>query len=116
MFTGHVIEVDPSLVTLSGVQVVSTLVQLDDFAKLQTLPIGLNASVDIIGGSTENAVLIPVEAVQELGPDEYAVFVMENGEPQLRIVEVGLVDFTSAEILSGLEPGEVVTTGVVETK
>jgi hypothetical protein len=31
------------------------------------------------------------------------------------MVEVGLQDFTTAEIVSGLEPGEVVTTGVVKT-
>ncbi|GAH13172.1 unnamed protein product, partial [marine sediment metagenome] len=42
-------------------------------------------------------------------------FVMEDGEPRLRFVEVGLMDFTFAEILSGLEAGETVTTGIVET-
>jgi hypothetical protein len=56
-----------------------------------------------------------VEAVREIGPGEYAVFVMEDDEPKLRIVTVGLLDFTSAEILTGLNAGEVVTTGVVET-
>jgi HlyD family secretion protein len=115
-FIGKVIQVDPSLETVQNVQVVRALVQLDDFAKPQTLPVGLNASVDVIGGRAENAVLVPVEALQELGPDEYAVFVMENDEPRLRVVTVGLVDFTSAEILSGLDAGEVVTTGIVETE
>jgi hypothetical protein len=47
--------------------------------------------------------------------DEYAVFVMEDDEPRLRMVTVGIMDYTSAEIISGLEAGEVVTTGVVET-
>jgi hypothetical protein len=56
-----------------------------------------------------------VEAVREISPNEYAVFVMEDGEPKLRIVTVGLMDFTSAEILTGLSAGEVVTTGVVDT-
>jgi len=116
VFSGHVIEVNPSLVRVSNVDAVSALVQLNDFAKPQTLPIGLNASVDVIGGRAENAVLIPVEALRELGPDEYAVFVMEDGEPKLRVVTVGLVDFTSAEITSGLKAGEIVTTGIVETQ
>ena len=35
---------------------------------------------------------------------------MEDGEPKLRFVEVGLMDFTYAEILSGLEVGDTVTT------
>ncbi|MBE9524313.1 MAG: efflux RND transporter periplasmic adaptor subunit [Chloroflexi bacterium] len=118
IFTGQVIEVDPSLDTISGVQVIRALVSLDSesFAKPQILPIGLNASVDVIGGHTEDAILIPVEALRELGPDEYAVFVMEDGEAKLRMVTVGLMDFTSVEILSGLDAGEIVTTGIVETK
>jgi multidrug efflux pump subunit AcrA (membrane-fusion protein) len=117
-FTGHVIQVDPQLSNVNGISAVRAVVQLDadSFAKPQTLPIGLNASVDVIGGRSENALLVPVEALRELSPGEFAVFVMEDGEPKLRFVEVGLMDFTYAEILSGLEAGEEVTTGIVETQ
>ena len=117
MYTGHITEVSPSLQTVSNVDAVLVWVQLDvdSFSKPQSLPVGSNASVDVIGGRTQNAVLIPVEAVREIGPDEYAVFVMEGGEPKLRIITVGLMDYTSAEILSGLTAGEIVTTGVVDT-
>jgi multidrug efflux pump subunit AcrA (membrane-fusion protein) len=53
--------------------------------------------------------------LRELGPDQYAVFVVQpDGELVLRPVEVGLQDFINAEILSGLELGEVVSTGVEE--
>jgi len=69
----------------------------------------------VIGGRANNTLLVPVEAVRELSPGQYAVFVMENGEPVLTFVEVGLMDFTFAEILSGLDVGDVVTTGIVET-
>ena len=118
MFTGHVIQVDPQLSVVSGVTTVRAVVQLDtdSFAKPQNLPVGMNATVDVIGGRAENALLVPVEALRELSPDEYAVFVMENGEPVLRFVEVGIMDFTYAEIISGLELGETVTTGIVETQ
>ena len=117
MFTGHVTAVSPSLQTVSNVDAVLAWVQLDadSFSKPQSLPVGSNASVDVIGGRAQNAVLVPVEAVREIGPDEYAVFVLEDGEPRLRIVTVGLMDYTSAEILTGLTAGEIVTTGVVET-
>jgi multidrug efflux pump subunit AcrA (membrane-fusion protein) len=77
-------------------------------------PVGLNATVDIIAGRAENAVLVPIEALRELDPGEYAVFVVENGEPKLRVVQVGLMDITLAEIISGLEAGEVVSTGIVQ--
>ncbi len=117
MFVGHVTEVSPSLQTVSNVDAVLAWVQLDakSFSKPQSLPVGSNASVDVIGGRAQNAVLVPVEAVREIGTNEYAVFVMEEGVPKLRIVTVGLLDYSSAEILSGLSAGEVVTTGVVET-
>lgn len=116
-FSGHIIQVDPMLSEISGVSVVRAVVQLDadSFAKPQILPIGLNGTVEVIGGRAENAVLVPVEALRELSPGEYAVFVMENGEPQLRFIEVGLMDFSFAEILSGIEAGETVTTGIIET-
>lgn len=117
IYIGHITEVSPSLQTVSNVDAVLVWVQLDadSFSKPGSLPVGSNASVDVIGGRTQNAVLVPVEAIREIGPNEYVVFVMEDGEPKLRVVTVGLMDYTSAEILTGLTAGEIVTTGVVET-
>jgi RND family efflux transporter MFP subunit len=114
VYTGEVIQLDPSLSTEMGISTVEGLVQLDANA-FDDLLVGMNASVDVISGRAEGVALVPVEALRELEPGEYAVFVMENGEPRLRPVEVGLMDVTFAEIRSGLEIGEVVTTGVVET-
>jgi HlyD family secretion protein len=116
-FVGHVISIDPSLVSVSNVTAVSSMVQLDadSFSKPQNLPVGLSASAEIISDQAQNVLLIPVEALHELSPGSYAVFVMENGTPVLKTVEVGLMDYTSAEIKSGLNEGDVVTTGIVET-
>ena len=118
IFSGHVVKVDPMLSTLNNVTTVQALVELDEdsFTKPQTLPVGLNAAVEIIGGRAQNALLVPVEAIREISPGEYAVFVIDDsGEPELRFVEVGLMDFSFAEILSGVEQGETVTTGLMET-
>jgi HlyD family secretion protein len=117
VFSGHIIQIDPMLSNLNGVTTVRALVLLDEdsFAKPQNLPVGLNATVDVIGGRASGALLVPVEALREISTGEFAVFVLEDGEPKLRFVEVGLMDFTFAEILSGLEAGETVTTGIVET-
>jgi RND family efflux transporter MFP subunit len=117
-FTGHVVEVSPSLVTTYSVSTVDATVQLDgdSATKAARLPVGSNATVDVISGQAQNAVLVPVEALREISSGEYAVFVMENGEPKLRQVTVGLMDYTSAEITSGLEAGETVTTGETQTK
>lgn len=117
-FLGQVVQVDPSLVTIQGVSTIRGLVKLDDSssADLERLPIGLNAAVDVIGGRAEGVAIIPFEALRELDPGEFAVFVMQDGELKLRMVEVGIRDFSFAEILSGLQVGELVTTGIVETQ
>ena len=115
-FTGHVVSVDPSLIAVGNVTAVRSTVQLDteSFTKPQNLPIGLSATVEIISDQAQNVLLVPVEALRELSEGSYAVFVMENGTPVLKTVEVGLMDYTYAEIKSGVNEGDVVTTGIVE--
>ena len=117
-FTGHVTTINPSLVTVSNVQAieVQVVMEVEDLSPGDTFPVGLNASVDIIAGRAENAVLVPVEALREVDPGEYAVFVIENGELVVRVVEVGLQDITYAQIISGLQSGEVVSTGIVQSQ
>lgn len=117
VFPGRVIQVDPQLTNSNGVTAIRAVVQLDPggFAKPVSLPIGLNASVDVIGGRATQALLVPVEALREISSGKSAVFVMKNGKPTLTMVEVGLKDLTSAEIKSGLNEGDVVTTGIVQT-
>lgn len=114
-FTGEVVQIDPGLYTSGNTSVVRALVKLDTNESFR-LPLGTSAAVDVIGGRAENAVLIPVEALRETSPGEYAVFVVENGKPRLRVIEVGIKDLLYAEVKSGLEPGEVVTTGITETQ
>jgi multidrug efflux pump subunit AcrA (membrane-fusion protein) len=117
-FTGRVVQVSRSLQDVSSVQAIRVLVQLDQESinPVVDLPVGLNASVDVIAGRATNAVLVPIEALRELGEGEYGVFVVENGEPHLRVVEVGLMDLTTAEIKSGLQAGEIVSTGITQVK
>lgn len=114
-FTGTVIQVDPQLQTVSNVTAVRALVELE-YNKPQPLPVGLNANIDVIGGRVTNAMLVPVEALREISPGQYAVFVMNGDEPELTFVEVGLMDYTFAEIVSGVEVGDIVTTGIIETQ
>lgn len=115
-FSGIVTSVDPGLYTESSSSVVRALVKLTDIDESTfDLPLGTTAAVDVIGGKAENAFLVPVEALHQTG-DQYTVFVMENGKPTLRVVEVGIQDQVYAEIKSGLNTGDIVTTGVTETK
>jgi len=119
IFSGTVIQLSPSLMSVGGYQVLQGVIQLDqgeDGAGTVPLLEGLNASVEIISGKAEDALLVPVEAVRDLGDGQVGVFVVgEDGQPRLTLVEVGLTDGTFTEIKSGLEVGQVVTTGAVET-
>jgi HlyD family secretion protein len=116
-FTGKVIAVNPSLQNVSNVQAVESTVLLDtQQPDTADLLVGMTASVEVVAAKTQNAVIIPLQALHELGPDEYAVFVVVNGQPTLRPVQVGLKDATSAEIKSGLQAGDVVSTGIVRTQ
>jgi RND family efflux transporter MFP subunit len=115
-FSGIVTQVDPGLYTESGTSVVRALVQLTNIdEKNFNLPLSTTAAVDVIGGRADNALLVPVEALHQAG-DQYAVFVVEDGTPVLRVVEVGIQDLLYVEVTSGLNPGDVVTTGITETK
>lgn len=118
VFSGRVIQINPSLYQSQNVSTIKGLVQLDDESAVQVagLPLGVNASVDVIAGQAVGAVLVPVEALRQIGPDEYTVFVVQGEELEPRPVEVSLIDITYAAVTDGLQSGEVVSTGIVEAE
>jgi RND family efflux transporter MFP subunit len=116
-FTGVVTQVDPGLYSQNGQSVVRAYVQLsDDDAARPDLPLGTAASVEVIAARAENAVLVSIDALHKTDDGTYTVFVLENGTPKLRVVEIGLQDLVNAQVTSGLEVGDVVTTGITATK
>jgi HlyD family secretion protein len=118
-FSGKVTQVNPQLTTSGQYQVATGTIQLGaDAAKaLEKFPLGLNSSVTIIYQQAMNAVLVPVQAVRDLGNNKYGVFVEGQGSKlQFKLVQVGLMDSTRAQIVSGLNVGDVVSTGIVQTK
>lgn len=115
-YTGKVTQVDPGLYTSGNTSVVRAIVELDNPSEGFNLPTGSTAAVDVIAGQARNAILVPVEALHVTSPGNYAVFVIENGQPRLRVVEVGIQDSVYAEIKSGLNAGESVSTGIAATQ
>jgi multidrug efflux pump subunit AcrA (membrane-fusion protein) len=116
VFTAQVTRVEPELQSMQSAPTVLVYASLDEELGVPSaLPIGANASVEIIAARAENALLVPAEAVRELSPGQYAVFVMVEEELQMRQVEVGVVDYAYAEIIGGLQEGDVVSTGMVPT-
>jgi multidrug efflux pump subunit AcrA (membrane-fusion protein) len=118
-FTGKVYQVNPQLVTVSGSQAIQGLIQLDstsDTSKVNLL-VGLNCSVEIIGAQAKNALLVPLQALHDLGGGQYAVFVIDStGKPKLQLVTIGLQDLVNVQITSGVQAGQYVSTGLAETK
>lgn len=115
-FEGEVAAIEPALQTIDGSAVIvawGTLPEKPDFDLL----IGMTIDVEIIAGEAKNALLIPIQALREITPESYAVFVVqEDGSLKLTPVTIGLRDFANAEVLAGLDAGDVISTGTVETE
>ncbi len=114
-FAGTVTQLDTELYASDNTTMVHGTIQLNSSFAALDLPLGSAASVDVISAQALDAILVPVEALHETSPGKYAVFVVTNGVPRLRVVEIGIKDLISAEVVSGLEPGDVVTTGITDT-
>jgi RND family efflux transporter MFP subunit len=111
-FPGEILSVDPVLVEVDSTPAVQSYASIDLATHPVKLLSGMNAEVEVVAGEARNAVLVPIEALRELGPDQYAVLIVQaDGEQELRVVQVGLKDYVNAEILSGLAEGEVVSLG-----
>ena len=112
IFLGEVIRIDPALVRVENTLALQAWARLNLAAQQVNLFGDMNAIVEVISAEAREVVLAPVQALREIGDGQYAVFVVQpDGELALRPVEVGLKDFVNAEILSGLEGGEVVSLG-----
>ena len=112
-FAGEIVRVDPVLVTVDRTPAVQSWarVGLSDQQEVNLIS-GMTAEVEVVAAETRNALLVPVEALREVSSGQYAVFVVgPDGELEMRSVVVGLMDYTNAEILDGLELGEVVSVG-----
>jgi HlyD family secretion protein len=116
-YPGKVLSIDPALVTVDNTPAVQATASIDLSAYPVQLLSGMNASVEVVAGEARNALLVPVEALREIAPGTYAVFVVKSdGQLEMRPVEVGLKDLVNAEIRSGLQEGEVVSLGTTSTQ
>jgi multidrug efflux pump subunit AcrA (membrane-fusion protein) len=111
-FSGQVVEVDSELRRVGNTQGVRALVLLDEPPNnLVNLPLGLNAAVDIIAEEAANTVLVMIEAIEQDADGGDIVYVIDGDQVETRLIHVGLKDATTAEVTTGLEPGERVAIG-----
>jgi HlyD family secretion protein len=112
VFSGEIVNVEPVLVTVDNTSAVQAWASIDLGDQNVSLLSGMSAEVEVIAAETRGALLVPVEALRETSPGQYAVFVVRtDGELEMHAVVVGLSDPVNAEILSGLELGDVVSLG-----
>lgn len=114
-FFGKVVQIDPELTESGQIQVATALAKLDDEAGkiLEKLPLGLKASVVVIDKQVKDVLLVPVNAIRKISEGQYAVFLVNSsGQLRMQVVEVGLMDTSRAEIISGLKEGDIVSTGL----
>jgi multidrug efflux pump subunit AcrA (membrane-fusion protein) len=118
VFYGTVTTVYPSMHNSGNTNLVygEAVIMDDTIGGTEYMLEGMSAAVEVIGGRAEDAILVPIEALRDSGDGVYSVFVVVDGDPILKFVEVGLMDYYYAEIISGLEEGDVVTTGIVEVE
>ena len=115
-FEGKVAVIEPSLQTIDGSAVVVVWGTLPEKPAFDLL-VGMTADVEVIAGEAKNALIIPIQALREITPESFAVFVVqEDGSLKLTPVTIGLRDFANAEVLAGLNAGDIISTGTVETK
>lgn len=114
-YYGEIVFVNPSLQTSQNSTVVSTLVELDlSETGWSSLPLSSAASIEVIAGETTDAVLLPIEGLQESSGSQGTVLVESGGEFTSRDVKLGLRDVLFVEVLDGLSAGEVVLIGELE--
>ncbi len=111
-YLGTVIFVDPTLQTRQNTTTVSALVELElSMTGWTDLPLLSGASIEVIGGESDNVVLLPIEGLQSDRGDVGTVLVYKDGAYLLKEIELGLRDVLYIEVLSGLSVGDLVLIG-----
>ena len=71
------------------------------------IPTGSTVKLSLVTDRTENAMLVPVDAIYYSNGDGY-VYLYRDGEVERTAVEVGIYDSQNAEILGGLNMDDLV--------
>jgi HlyD family secretion protein len=111
-FTGKVSLANPQMNSFGPFRAATGQIVLDEEAvkTIETMPLGLSATIQIIGKEAKNVLIVPVDALKQLNSGEYVVkLVGSDGKLTQQVVSVGLKDDTSAEITAGLKEGDIVS-------
>ena len=115
-FQGKIVAINPQMVSSGQYLVAKGTLELDPQAAkvVQTLPLGLSATITIINKQASNVLIVPLSALRDLGGKNYGVFLVKNSKLVFTPVKVGLMDSVQAEITSGINEGDLISTGIVQ--
>ncbi len=111
-FTGKVSVVTPQMNSFGPFRAASGQVELDESAvkTLETVPLGLSATIKITGKQAKDVLVIPVAALKGLNNGTYAVTLVDSsGQRTQQTVKIGIQNTSYVEITSGLKEGDVVS-------
>jgi HlyD family secretion protein len=104
---GSVERIAPQATIKNNIKGFATQIRLKDLDPL--VRPGMTANMVIPLQSAENAVAIPLAAVFSEENDRYTYVKNQAGEFEVRPIRIGVADFQYAEVLDGLQNGDVVS-------
>lgn len=115
-FRGEVVRIATEGKSVSNVVTFDVKIEVLSKDKDRLKP-GMTANVEIIASESENALLIPSEAVEGVGGKKFVLVPVQGQKPESRAVETGINDGVQTEVLSGLADGEsvVVSKGQIKS-
>lgn len=107
-FKGVVASIWPQAAGNENISSFPVEIEITDARKSWLKP-GMQASVDIIIKKIDKTLVVPVEAVLER-EGKFGVYLIQNGKPVWRVIEVGDSGMEMVEVKKGLKPGDQVVT------
>lgn len=110
--TARITSIDFSLVTVNGDSKIQAWAAFENPLNFP-LPDGSQADIEVLTIEEENVLTIPYQALIKNETGDYQVIVLSNGQAEYRTVSIGMSDFASVVIKSGLSAGEIVNTNPI---
>ena len=109
---GKVNTVSPTATIQSGVALYTVSVTIADGTGLKP---GMTGNASVVTAEQQNALIVPNKAVQTQGRNR-VVQVLVDGQPQTKVVKVGMSNDSMTEITEGLAEGDqVIVAGTTTT-
>ncbi len=109
VFDGTVIRVNPAATVMEGQATYGVTIQLNTASGLRS---GMDATAEIMTGTANKVLVVPVGALQQVG-SAWGVYVEREGQFYFQPVRVGLWGGQTVQVKSGLTAGEKILPGTV---